>query len=147
MKYQLLFLLTLVISCAKAQDNHLNLDNSIAVQGYDPISYFEGKAVEGKKAISAKHQESIYYFFSEEHKKTFLKKPSKYAPQYGGWCAYAMGLNGEKVKINPETFKIIDGKLYLFYNAFFNNTLKDWNKNEKQLKVKADKNWEIILNK
>jgi hypothetical protein len=52
-----------------------------------------------------------------------------------------MGAKGEKVEIDPETFKIIDGKLYLFYNAYFNNTLTSWNKDEKNLKAKADKNW------
>ena len=52
-----------------------------------------------------------------------------------------MGENGEKVSINPETFKIVNGKLYLFYNKFFNNTLKDWNENESELKQKAEKNW------
>jgi len=51
-----------------------------------------------------------------------------------------MGELGEKVRIDPETFKIVNGKLYLFYNFFFNNTLKDWNDNEKHLKSKADKN-------
>ena len=56
-----------------------------------------------------------------------------------------MGANGEKVEVNPETFKIINGKLYLFYNAFFNNTLTDWNKNEAALKAKADKNWKSIF--
>jgi hypothetical protein len=48
-----------------------------------------------------------------------VNSSSSYAPQYGGWCAFAMGNSGEKVTVNPETFKIIDSKLYLFYNAFF----------------------------
>lgn len=56
-----------------------------------------------------------------------------------------MGGSGEKVDINPETFKIIEGKLYLFYNAYFNNTLKSWNKNQSGLKAKADANWEKII--
>jgi len=65
-----------------------------------------------------------------------LKNPAGYEPQYGGWCAYAMGANGEKVEIDPGTFKIVDGKLNLYYNAFFNNTLKSWNKDEVNLKKK-----------
>jgi hypothetical protein len=56
-----------------------------------------------------------------------------------------MGSAGEKVEINPETFKIIDGKLYLFYNAYFNNTLKSWNKAEASLKAKADANWKKFI--
>ena len=79
-----------------------------------------------------------YNFSSQANKDLFLKNPASYEPQYGGWCAYAMGYSGEKVEINPETFKILDGKLYLFYNAFFNNTLKSWNKDEVNLKKKAD---------
>ena len=88
----------------------------------------------------------IYYFSSQTNKEAFAKSPSSFEPQYGGWCAYAMGSNNEKVEINPETFKIIDGKLYLFYNAYFNNTLKSWNKDESNLKKKADVNWKKISN-
>ena len=56
-----------------------------------------------------------------------------------------MGNDGSKVEIDPETFKIVGGKLYLFYNRFFNNTLKSWNKNEAALKAKADANWQKIF--
>ena len=76
----------------------------------------------------------------------FIKSPSSYEPQYGGWCSYAMGSTGEKVEIDPETFKIVDGKLNLFYNAYFNNTLKSWNKDEVNLKRKADGNWKKLIN-
>lgn len=72
---------------------------------------------------------------------TFSKNPNKYLHQFVGWCAFAMGDSGEKVEINPETFKIVNGKLYLFYNAYFNNTLKSWNKNESELLVRANENW------
>lgn len=119
-----------------------NLENKMAILGYDPVGYFaQGKAIKGKKEILTSYQGVTYKFSSAENKEMFLKNPSKYEPQYGGWCAYAMGSAGEKVEINPETFKIIDGKLYLFYNAYFNNTLKSWNKDEVNLKVKADNNW------
>ena len=56
-----------------------------------------------------------------------------------------MGETGEKVKIDPETFKIVDGKVYLFYNFWGNNTLEDWKKNEKKLKDAADLNWKNIV--
>lgn len=122
-----------------------NLENKIAIQGYDPVAYFNhSKGVKGKKQIAALYEGVIYNFSSSENKSAFLKNPSKYEPQFGGWCAYAMGSTGGKVEINPETFKIIDGKLYLFYNAYFNNTLKDWNKDEGSLKLKADNNWKKI---
>ena len=87
----------------------------------------------------------MYNFSTDTNKATFIKNPSGYEPQYGGWCAFAMGDYGEKVQIDPETFKIVDGKLYLFYNQFFNNTLKGWNKNEIGLKKKADANWGKII--
>jgi hypothetical protein len=56
-----------------------------------------------------------------------------------------MGSSAEKVEVDPETFKIVDGKLHLFYNAYFNNTLKSWNKDEVNLKAKADSNWKKII--
>jgi YHS domain-containing protein len=119
-----------------------NVEDQIAIQGYDPVAYFtDNQARKGKKDIAAKFEGILYYFASVAHRDLFLKNPKNYEPQYGGWCAYAMGANGEKVEINPETFKIIDGKLFLFYNAFFNNTLKSWNKNEAALRRKADQNW------
>lgn len=128
--------------------NQFNLENKLAIQGYDPVAYFKAdKAVKGKKEFSTIFKSVIYNFSTKENLETFKKNPSTYEPQYGGWCAYAMGDSGEKVEINPETFKIIDGKLYLFYNAYFNNTLKSWNKNEKALKSKADVNWTKILQK
>lgn len=150
MKKLLIFALILVSGFSFAQNDakrisQYNLENKVAIQGYDPVGYFnQGKALKGKNEFTVSYQSVIYKFSSNENKQTFLKNPSKYEPQYGGWCAYALGSSGEKVEINPETFKIIDGKLYLFYNAFFNNTLKSWNKNESNLKSQADDNWKKI---
>ena len=119
-----------------------NLDNGIAINGYDPVAYFKkGSAVKGKNELAVFDQGVTYYFSSVENKEQFKKNPSNYEPQYGGWCAYAMGKDGSKVEVDPGTFKIIDGKLYLYYNKFFNNTLKSWNKDEVTLKSKADVNW------
>ena len=123
-----------------------NLDGKVALKGYDPVAYFKsGKAVKGKKEIASAYQGVTYYFASGPDRAAFVKNPSGYEPQYGGWCAYAMGSGGEKVDIDPETFKIVDGKLYVFYNQFFNNTLKSWNKDEENLKRKADANWARIV--
>jgi YHS domain-containing protein len=125
-----------------------NLENKVAIQGFDPVSYFtQKKAVKGKSTITTTFEGVTYHFASQANKDLFLKNPSQYEPQYGGWCAYAMGAMGEKVEIDPETFKIVDGKLNLFYNAYFNNTLKTWNKDEANLKPKADANWKKQLNK
>lgn len=133
-------------NAAKRISNY-NLEKKVAIQGYDPVAYFvQKKAVKGKSTLASTHDGVVYYFSSQANKDLFLKNPSSYEPQYGGWCAFAMGDYGEKVEINPETFKIIDGKLYLFYNAFFNNTLKSWNKDETNLKKKADTNWKKLYN-
>ncbi len=152
MKHLLLFLVmggitTTVFSQNSTENsNHFNLNKGIAVQGYDPVSYFKsGRAEKGNSTISSNHNGATYYFTSQENKNQFLKNPTQYEPQYGGWCAFAMGDYGKKVEINPETFKIVDGKLYLFYNAYLNNTLKSWNKDEINLKTKADNNWAKII--
>lgn len=125
---------------------HFNLQKGIALEGYDAVSYFNSnKPIKGKSSIQASSEGVVYYFASETNKSLFVQNPEKYKPQYGGWCAYAMGNSGEKVEVDPETFKILNGKLYLFYNAYFNNTLTSWNKNESALKNKADANWKSIF--
>jgi YHS domain-containing protein len=125
---------------------HLNLGSGgIAISGYDPVAYFsENKAVKGEKQYAVFASGAIYYFNSKANKDLFLKNWKTYEPQYGGWCAYAMGAKGEKVEVNPETFKIINGKLYLFYNKRGNNTLTKWNKSEASLKAQADVSWGSI---
>ncbi|MDN3676420.1 YHS domain-containing (seleno)protein [Flavobacterium paronense] len=124
-----------------------NLENKVAIQGYDPVAYFtQKKAVKGKKELATAFEGVTYYFSSQANKDAFTKSPASYEPQYGGWCAYAMGSNGEKVEVDPGTFKILNGKLFLFYNAYFNNTLKSWNKDEANLNKKADANWKKFIN-
>lgn len=123
-----------------------NLQKGVAIHGYDPVSYYvDDKPLEGKKSISISYNGAVYFFSTPKNLETFKKNPSKYEPAYGGWCAYAMGAKGEKVDIDPETYKIINGKLYLFYNRFFNNTLPLWNKDEASLKPKADQYWQQYL--
>jgi YHS domain-containing protein len=123
-----------------------NLDDGVAIKGYDPVAYFTaGKAEKGKSSISSSYQGVNYHFVSAADQTSFLANPEKYEPQYGGWCAYAMGHDGSKVEVDPETFKIINGKLFLFYNRFFNNTLKTWNQDETKLHAQADANWQKIL--
>jgi YHS domain-containing protein len=123
------------------------LDKGTAISGYDPTAYFLGKAQKGKKEFSYTQEGVNYLFANANNLETFKKNPAKYEPQYGGWCAYAMGSKGEKVEVDPETFKIVNGKLYLFYHTFFSNTLTDWNKDENALKTKADVNWSKHIKK
>lgn len=153
MKNQLIILLIVFVSISSFAQNEakrveqFNLEkNKVAVQGYDVVSYFkQSKAVKGKKELALSYEGVVYYFSTQANKDAFKKNPTSYEPQYGGWCAFAMGDSGDKVEIDPETFKIMEGKLYLFYNAFFNNTMKSWNKDEANLKKKADANWKNIL--
>ena len=150
-KVFLSFLAFILLAPVFAQDalrkKEYNLGkNGLAIEGYDPVAYFkQNKAVKGSSSNSVVHQGVTYYFSSAENKEEFKKNPAKYEPQYGGWCAYAMGKDGSKVEIDPETFKIVDGKLFLFYNRFFNNTLKSWNKDERNLHTNADANWKKLV--
>jgi YHS domain-containing protein len=131
---------------AQVKKEHLNIEDGLAISGYDPVAYFvTGKPLEGKEDLMVKMDGVVYRFSSVTNRDLFQKDPQKYQPQYGGWCAYAMGANGSKVEIDPETFKIVDNKLYLFYNAYFNNTLKKWNTDENNLKKNADVNWKKFI--
>ncbi|WP_264520577.1 YHS domain-containing (seleno)protein [Flavobacterium sp. N1994] len=141
------FTTIMVGQTAQKRIAEFNLDKKVALQGYDPVAYFtQKKAVKGKSTFTATNEGVIYNFSSQANKEAFVKSPASYEPQYGGWCAYAMGSTGEKVEVDPETFKITNGKLFLFYNAYFNNTLKSWNKDESNLNKKADANWKKIIN-
>lgn len=122
-----------------------NVKKGIAIEGYDPVSYFDSKPQKGNSKLALIHKGVTYWFSTLDNQAKFKANPEKYEPAFGGWCAYAMGETGEKVKIDPETFKLIDGKVYLFYNFWGTNTLSAWNKNEKTLKNKGDQNWKKIL--
>jgi YHS domain-containing protein len=142
------FLSMAVFSQEATRLKHFNLSKKkVAVSGYDAVAYFtQGKAVEGDKKFAVVAEGTLYYFSNQANKELFLKDWRRYEPQYGGWCAYAMGYSGEKVDVDPETFKIVNGKLYLFYNSWGNNTLKKWDKDEANLKAKADNNWKKTFN-
>ncbi|HEY3849475.1 MAG TPA: YHS domain-containing (seleno)protein [Steroidobacteraceae bacterium] len=92
----------------------VNVDaQGLALRGYDPVAYFEGgKPTRGTEKLSASYGGARYLFASESHRKLFLANPNKYIPQYGGFCAVGTSY-GEKVDIDPETGKIVNGKLYL----------------------------------
>ncbi len=146
----ILFVSVFLIGAVDAQTalrtKEFNLEKGIAIQGYDPVAYFtQNKAVKGAKQFAALAEGVTYYFSTAANKDLFIKDYKKYEPQYGGWCAYAMGANNEKVEIDPETFKILNGKLYLFYHSWVNNTLNKWNKDEANLKAAADKNWAVYF--
>lgn len=125
-----------------AESEYFNLDeDNLAIKGYDPVSYFtEDGPLQGQKNLTHEYNGATYHFASEANLETFKADPTKYEPAYGGWCAYAMG-KGYTADINPKTYKIVDGKLLLFYNKLFVNTLPKWNKDEVTLFPAAERNW------
>ncbi len=141
-KLILISILTFVSFIAFSQKSDYNIQKGAVASGYDVVAYFSNNATKGKKNYSTTYDNATFRFSSKENLDTFLKSPKKYVPQYGGYCAYAIGLKGEKVAIDPKTFEIRDGNLYLFYNSWGTNTLELWlNENPDALKLKADENW------
>jgi YHS domain-containing protein len=111
--------------------------SDIAIKGYDPVAYFtDGKAVRGSEAISYGWLGATWQFSNEEHRRMFSASPVSYAPQYGGLCAEGVAADGEAtVNIDPESWQIIDGKLYLSAAAHFQDRTLDV--------AAAEKNWPI----
>ncbi len=90
---------------------------NLAIEGYDTVAYFaENRAVEGKKEYQLEWMDANWRFSSQENLELFQVDPEKYAPQYGGYCAWAVS-NNALADIDPDQFTIVDGKLYLNYNA------------------------------
>lgn len=142
----LLFILVSINGYAQSKD--YNTKKGYAVNGYDVVAYFDGKAMEGVEKHQTTHDEVRYKFASAKNLERFILNPEKYLPKYGGYCAYAVAVSAKKVSVNPETFEIRDGELYLFYNSGRNNTLESWlAESPSELKTKADKNWQDIKKK
>lgn len=152
MKNTLIFtvgLLLLVVGYVTGGNLNNVDDRNIGINGYDPVSYHQDNPKKGQEPLMADHDGVTYRFSSSANRDLFLADPERYIPAYGGWCAWAM-LEGEKVEVDPERYKIIDGRTYLFYNSFFTDTLKKWNSaaagsSESQLVDKADGHWNSIL--
>jgi len=139
---RLVWVFLLILQSLSAQQKHINVQNNYGAAGYDLVSYFDAVALKGSPKFTLKLEGVLYRFVSESNLNKFKLEPLKYLPQYGGWCAYAMATKGEKVKVNPKTFEIREGKLYLFYDAYFDNTFEDWIKEgPDRLVMKADENW------
>jgi YHS domain-containing protein len=119
-------------------------DDGLAIRGYDPVAYFtQGKPVEGKAAHQLKWRGAIWCFATVDHLEKFKANPEKYAPQYGGYCAYAVSRN-YTAKIEPDAWTIHKGKLYLNYNR---TVRRLWAGEKAQNIVKGDRNWPAVLNR
>lgn len=123
----------------------LNLDsNGVAIQGYDTVAYFtDKKAVAGDPAIRSTYDGAVYYFASAEHKRLFDANPAAYAPQFGGYCAYAASIDTIS-PIDPNFWEIVDGRLLLQHNQ---KAWDLWHKEPGSNLVKADKNWPGIVDR
>jgi len=124
-----------------AQNYDFNEEKGAVAEGYDVVSYFEGKAIEGQERWQSSYKGFTFLFSSAKHKNTFDKNPEKYYPKYGGYCSNAMSKKGKKVSINPKVFEIREGRLHLFYAK---RGLKQWKENPTKSKSQAEKNWKIF---
>lgn len=121
-----------------AQAEKMNLLDGVAIQGYDPVAYFTANAaIDGEPSISADYRGAKYYFSSAENRDAFLANPEKYAPQYGGFCAFAVS-KGYVAPIDPAAFSIVDNKLYLNYSK---RVQKTWSKDIPGHIKSGNSNW------
>ncbi len=116
--------------------------SDVAIKGYDPVAYFEeGKPVEGDDAFSYEWRGAEWRFVSQHHRELFVANPEQFAPQYGGYCAYAVS-NGSTASIDPKAWDIHEGKLYLNYSL---GIQKKWRQDKAERIAAADEKWPAIL--
>jgi YHS domain-containing protein len=110
----------------------------VAIKGYDTVAYFkDGKALKGNESFASPWHDMTWYFATKENRDLFAGGPEKYAPQYDGYCAWAL-TEARKAKTDPEVWKIVDGKLYLNCSR---TAYEKWSKDIPGNIKKADTNW------
>ena len=115
-----------------------------AIRGYDTVAYFtENKPVKGKPEFQYEWKHGTWFFSSQENLELFKASPEKYAPQYGGYCAYAIAID-QLVPIDPSQFTILDNKLYLNYSP---RIQRRWDKNRTAYLIDSEKNWPALIAK
>ena len=136
--------LALLFSGAAANAGNVAIDaneNGVTLAGHDVVAYFtENKPVEGTPEISAVYNDAIYHFSSTANRDTFKANPAKYAPKYGGFCAYGASL-GKKFAVDGKAFEVVDGVLYVNKNL---DVYKIWVEEKADNIVKADSKWDGI---
>jgi len=146
MKEISLYILLFVAITSYSQEATYNIQDGYIAGGYDVVTYFENNPIVGDNKFVFKYDNVSFKFSTERTLNLFKHAPQKYMPQYGGWCAYAIALKNKRVTVNPNTYEIRDGKLYLFYNTRLINTHKKWlSKKPEVLILKANDNWSTIL--
>lgn len=138
------------VASAELRKKAFRLDGTgLALQGYDPLSYFDKAGPKlGSKQYQHEERGVTYHFVSKENRDAFQRDPQKWEPPYGGWCAYAV-IDGEKVEVDPTNFAIHDGKVYLFYKGFWGDALDKWqtriqSKNTAKVLAEADAGWKKL---
>ena len=128
---------------ADKQFNNLN-DKGVIIDGYDPVAFFtDSQPLKGDEKFNYSYNGAKYFFASQEHLDLFKADPAKYAPQFGGWCAYAVSL-GRVAPVNVEFWSIVDGRLLLQHNKRAND---GWNKDVKGNLTLADQYWPAVSSK
>ncbi len=105
----------------------LNLKHGLALAGFDAVSYHDGQPLPGVESLSTEWNGARYLFASEANRQRFLADPEHWAPAYGGWCAWAMR-DGKRVGVNPRGYRIVDGRLMLFFQNILADTKERWEK-------------------
>lgn len=139
-----LALLVILPKLASAASSEINKSffGGVAIEGYDAVAYHTaGKPTEGKKEFEHAWKGAVWRFASAENRDLFAADPEKYAPQYGGYCAYAVA-QGSTAGIDPEAWTLVDGKLYLNYNR---KVQKEWESKRDDYIRRADENWPDVL--
>jgi hypothetical protein len=133
-----LIVLSSLVPATSALAGEVFTPGGVAIHGYDPVAYFtEGKPVKGDVSFQAQHQGAIFHFATLKNRDTFLGDPARYAPQYGGFCAYAAA-NGYKATTEPENFTIVKDRLYLNYN---DSVERKWRRKTDAFIRDADQKW------
>jgi YHS domain-containing protein len=129
---------------AKEAPVYTSFFGKVAVSGYDPVAYFaEHKAVQGDAQYSTSYQGAEWRFSTAAHRDAFVADPARYAPQYGGYCAWAVA-QGSTASADPMRWRIVNDKLYLNYDA---DVQKKWEANIPEFIQQANKNWPSVLGK
>jgi len=119
------------------------LENGVAIRGTDAVAYFtQAKPVQGKVEFAAEYQGATWHFSSAENREIFLGNPEKYAPAYGGYCAYALSLGTYKVETDPNAWSIVDGRLYLNKTPVVRSI---WETDIPGNIVKSEENWAKVI--
>ncbi|MEM7544501.1 MAG: YHS domain-containing (seleno)protein [Pseudomonadota bacterium] len=133
---------TALTSRVSASNPQIYANDGIAIDGTDPVSYFtKGKPVEGSADYTYEWRGATWQFSSAENRDLFAADPVAYAPQYGGYCAYAVSY-GSTASTVPEAWKIVDGKLYLNYSS---RIQRRWESDIPGYIASADENWPTVL--